>query len=192
MSAPPWCVVLLAAGLSRRMGGENKLLKSWRGKPLIAWAAHLALATAGRAHILVTGPDSGAIEAAIPAGAWTIARNPAPELGLSGSLRFGLAAVAAGDAALILLGDMPEIEGGVIKALAAAWRDDAFAIVPAYRGAWGNPVVLSAAAIAACATLSGDRGARAVLEARRSEVLVVDVDHPGVLRDFDTPEDFSA
>jgi molybdenum cofactor cytidylyltransferase len=191
MNAPDWVVVVLAAGLSRRMGGENKLLKPWRGKALIAWAAQTASAIPARAHILVTGPDSTQIVSAIQ-GSWTIARNPTPEDGLSGSLKCGLAAVGAGQAALIFLGDMPAIDTKVIAALAAAWRPDAFAIVPAYKGDWGNPVVLNPAAIVACADLNGDRGARALLAARAGEVIVVDVDHPGVLRDFDRPEDFTA
>ncbi len=62
MRAPRIAAVVLAAGLSSRMG-SNKLLAEWRGKPLVRWTVESALASEAKPVIVVTGHESAKVEA---------------------------------------------------------------------------------------------------------------------------------
>jgi len=173
MNAPThtFGAVVLAAGLARRMQGPNKLLLDLRGRPLVAHAIDAALASRVERVVLVTGRDGDAVFAAAPAHAKLIrTHNDTPETGLARSLQLGLAALGDADAAAVLLGDMPDIAPQIIEALFAAWQPALYAAVPEHAGEIGNPVVLSRRAIADCATLTGDRGARKLIEAHANEI----------------------
>jgi molybdenum cofactor cytidylyltransferase len=176
--------LLLAAGLSRRMGGEDKLARLWRGRPLLDWALAALVGTPAARRAVVLRADR-----TLPPG-MTRVLNPVPEAGLASSLKLGLAALGDVDAALILLGDMPEIDPALCRRLVEAWDGCAYALVPARAGAWGNPVLLSRAAIDDAMRLDGDRGARALLEARRESVTTLEVDTDAIFRDLDRPQDF--
>lgn len=183
-------VVVLAAGLSRRMGGPNKLLTPYRGKPLATWALACAGAAPADRHVLVLGRDRTKIVALAPPG-FVMVDNPSPDDGLASSLRLGLAALGEVDAAAILLADMPEIAPALVEALFAA-LGSRYASVPRHGGQWGNPVALSAAAIAAAQKLDGDRGARALLAAHEDQLQFLDWPDTTIFRDLDTPCDFKA
>lgn len=192
MSAPIFGALVLAAGLARRMGGPNKLLADYRGRPLAAWAVDAAVASRAARVVLVTGRDGDDVADAVGADPkLTRIHNSTPENGLSSSLKLGLAALADVDAAAILLGDMPGVDAALIDALFDRFTPDAYAIVPEIDGDIGNPVVLSREAIAECATLEGDRGARRLIEQNSARVLRVPVDTRAVQHDIDTPEDLT-
>jgi molybdenum cofactor cytidylyltransferase len=81
----------------------------------------------------------------------------------------------------------------LLEALTENMTDDpARIVVPEYRGTPGHPVGFGAAHLPALAALTGDRGARAVLQASATAPVRIDVDDPGVLRDVDRPEDLDA
>lgn len=190
-AAPRLAAIVLGAGLSRRMGGENKLLRPYRGRPLIAWAVAAALGSRAQEVALVTGRDAEAVRAAA---GWhaklRFAHNPQAEEGLAGSLKIGLEAVRGADAVAVLLGDMPEIDADLVDRLFEAYAPRAYAAVPVAGDVMGNPVVLGREAIADCAALTGDRGARKTLEANAARLVRVAVAGDAVLRDVDVPEDF--
>ena len=84
--------LVLAAGAGSRFGG-GKLLASVGGRPVIQHVLD-ALAGAGIDEVVVVlGADAAAIEAAIAWRAEMRVVNPAPELGLSSSLKTGFDAV---------------------------------------------------------------------------------------------------
>src|SRR5207249_4620670 len=117
--------------------------------------------------------------------------NPSPEAGQASSIRVGIAALPAGTgAALIVLGDQPFLPPAVIPALLAARRHTRKAIVaPRYRDGRGNPVLFSREVFPELLEVSGDQGARAVLESDPERVALVDFDLP-MPRDLDTTEDY--
>jgi molybdenum cofactor cytidylyltransferase len=122
------------------------------------------------------------------------AHNPDFAEGLATSLRAGIAALPASVAgAVVLLGDMPEIEASIVDALIAAFAatPGAEAAVALYGGRRGNPVLLGGALFPEIGRLKGDEGARALLQSlppRR--IAVVEVAEAGVTTDVDRPEDF--
>jgi molybdenum cofactor cytidylyltransferase len=189
----PIGAVLLAAGLSSRHQPGDKLLRAYRGAPLVSYPAQAIMGAPLTARAIVTGPNGDAVfEAAQADEYWLRVHNRDPAAGLSHSLHLAITALADQDLAglLILLGDMPDIPASVLHRAIAAFDPSAFGLVAACNGMWGHPVILSPAAIAAFATVHGDRGARALLQRHAANVTVLETNHPGVLRDFDHADDF--
>lgn len=187
MSGDTVGALVLAAGLGRRMGA-SKLTLMLDGRPVIAHTLG-AVAAAGLPSLLVTGGHEGAVRAAI--GSTPSVFAPDHARGLSASLRAGLAAAPEDwRAALVVLGDMPFVCATTLRALAAALRNGAGAVVPVHQGRRGNPVGFGRVHWPALMALDGDRGARALLDSL--SVVDVTVHDAGVLRDLDRPEDFPA
>lgn len=183
--------IVLAAGFARRAGGTNKLLVPLDGRPLIRHVAGAACAAGLDPVVVVTQPDALALRHALLDLPLTLTENPNASEGLSASLRAGLAALpphAAG--AAILLGDMPWVRPDTIRALAAALDDQTSRsiCVPMYGGQRGNPVVWSARFFSEMADMTGDSGARLLLQRHAAVVHVLSVHDAGVLRDIDTAE----
>ncbi|HKZ08833.1 MAG TPA: nucleotidyltransferase family protein [Methylomirabilota bacterium] len=184
--------VVLAAGLSRRMG-RPKLLLPLDGRPLIRRTVE-ALAAAGLAElVVVVPPESDAIRAALDGLPVRFAVNPAPEAGQAGSVVAGVAALTpATTAALIALGDQPDLPRVVLAGLLERHRAGGAAIVaPRYREGRGNPVLFTAAVFPELLRLTGDQGARAVVVADAARVALVPFDLP-MPRDVDTPDDYES
>ena len=193
-AAPNVCAVLLAAGASRRMRGENKLLSPWqKNRPLICAAANV-LAQARSKNILrevvaVVGRDSEKMKAALSEFNFRVAENPNFADGMSSSLRVGISAVPPeADAALIVLGDMPLITADDIQSIVRTFSPDGGDIViPACGGKRGNPVLLGRAYFPSLKNIGGDHGARELL-AKHPERIREAPAGGGVLTDIDTPE----
>lgn len=173
--------ILLAAGRASRWrasGGREatKLVAPWRGRPMARAVAEAALASRARPLVVVLGHEAAAVRAALDGLPAAFVENRDFAQGLSTSLRAGLAALPARcDGAVVLLGDMPEVGADLIDALIAGFeaRPDALAVAPRGAGGLGNPVLLSRGLFAQAAELSGDKGARRLVEragARRVEI----------------------
>ena len=117
-------VLLLAAGLSRRMGAKNKLLMDWKGQPLVRHVAEQLLAAGLGPVTVVTGFEAARVEAALAGLALSSCFNPDFEAGQMASVRNGCAAIAAGEAfagVMVALADMPALTAEHYRALAAAF-----------------------------------------------------------------------
>ena len=182
--------VVLAAGLSRRMG-QPKLLLDLGGAPVIRRTVERVLAAGLDDVIVVVPPDAARITAALEGLPVRYAVNADPAAGQATSVVAGIQALGPSvDAALIALGDQPTVPDEVIPALVRALSDTGRPIAaPAYRGERGNPVLFAAALFPELAALAGDRGARALLERDPVRVALVPVDSP-MPPDLDTPEDY--
>jgi len=191
--APRVAALVLAAGLSRRMGTLNKLLITIDGKPMLRHVADAAAASEARPLIVVTGHEREKVEAALaglePAPRFVF--NPDAAAGLSTSLKCGLAALPPEtDGAVVCLGDMPRVTPAAIDALIAAFNpvEGRAICVPVRGGKRGNPVLLARSLFAELAGISGDVGARDLVAAHPELVAEVEVENEGVLIDIDTPQ----
>lgn len=193
--------IVLAAGRSSRYlaaGGAEatKLVADYRGEPLVRGVARAALAAHARPVVVVTGHARAEVEAALAGLPLALVHNPDFASGLASSLRTGVAALPADAAgAVVLLGDMPDIEARTIDRIVAAFaaRRDALAAAPVFSGRRGNPVLLGRALFDAVARLDGDEGARRLLrEAAPDRVAEIAFDDPAVTLDIDTPGDLAA
>jgi molybdenum cofactor cytidylyltransferase len=181
--------VVLAAGRSARMAPRNKLLEEIGGRAVIARVAETALASGARPIVVVTGFEAQRIVEALRGLDVLFVHNPDFAAGLSTSLRAGLAALPAkSDGALILLGDMPFVEAGDLAALIAAFaaKDRNSICVPARHGQWGNPILWGRAYFPEMMRLSGDAGAKRLLEVHRDRVTEVEAVSDGIFADLDT------
>jgi molybdenum cofactor cytidylyltransferase len=183
MLAEDCALVLLAAGLGRRFGGD-KLLADLHGRPVGLHAAETLAALPFATRIAVTGaggPDYAAY-------GYHVVRNPAPDQGQAGSLRLGVrAARAAGAlAVLVALADMPCVTAGHLRRLLDAGGCDA-ALVASTDGARRTPPALFGRAwFDRLEGLEGDQGARTLLADAVAVTAhardLVDVDTPAALR----------
>ena len=191
MSAPATRVaaVILAAGEGRRFGGP-KLLTPLDGKPLLQHVLDAANGSSLAPIVLVVGHAADELLAAVRPGSALVVRNDNYASGQSTSLRAGLRAVAAADAAVVVLGDQPGVTGALLDALAERQRrSGAGAVVSSWNGRRSPPTLLHRDLFPAIDELRGDVGARDIL-ARRSDVVTLHVD-PALARlnDIDTPAD---
>jgi molybdenum cofactor cytidylyltransferase len=183
--------VVLAAGRSTRMAGTNKLTATLGGKPLVRIAAEQALASRAASVIVVTGHDRERVEAALAGMPVRLVHNPDFAQGLGTSLRAGIAAVPAeADGAVVCLGDMPQVDAGLIDRLIAAFAPDrgALAVVPTIEGQRGNPVLWSRRFFPDLMAIEGDVGARQLIGRYGEAVAEVPVTGQAALLDVDTPE----
>lgn len=186
--APRVTAVVLAAGLSSRMGG-NKLLADLNGAPLIATTLARVAESGVDDIVVVLGRDAEEVRRHVPASMRTIVNANYAE-GMAGSIRAGVAAAAGSDAVLIVLGDMPLIQPATIGKLVAAFNptEHRTIIAPTYHGTFGNPVLWGREHFARLLALEGDRGARSLIGELKSDAVEIAVDDIGVVADADTPE----
>ncbi len=190
----PVTAVVLAAGLSRRMGSANKLLEQVDGQAMVRSVVEQVISAPVAQVIVVLGHQSETIIQALDGLPLEFVHNPRYEQGLATSVRTGIAAVKPGHGALVCLGDMPLINADVVSALVSAYRErpQLMAYRPSFQGKPGNPVLWSAWSLDLLSTLEGDEGARRLLKERENQVFAVPVSSSGVLLDIDTPDQLAA
>ena len=181
--------LVLAAGSSRRMGGANKLLQPVGGIAMLRRAVNAALASRCTSVLVVTGADADAAQACLAGLEVRFVHNPDHASGMASSLRCGLAALPAdADAAVVLLADMPWIDGGHVDRLLAAFDPRQPKIVaPVKEGRRGNPILWPRKFFAEMMAVEGDIGAREVLQRHASQVEAVAFDDDAIFADVDTP-----
>ncbi len=203
--------IILAAGLSRRMGGHCKLLLPFKGRPLAAHAVRAALDGGLGPVVLVVGPHSPVKvvqtcldEAAGTAQGIHVVTAERAALGQAESLKAGLALVREltpdAPGVMVLLGDQPLVDGALVRVLASVFlaayheQDAPFCAAPRTgaenNGRRGNPVVIHAELFEEVACLSGDVGARGIVAAHT--LLDVPCMGDACLADADTPEAYAA
>jgi molybdenum cofactor cytidylyltransferase len=187
--------VVLAAGRSTRMGAVNKMLAEIGGKPLVRIATEQALASRAKPVIVVTGHERERVEQALAGLPVRFVHNPAYADGLAGSVKTGIGAVPAeSDGAIVCLGDMPQVDSGLIDKLLAAFDPErgALVVMPSIDGRRGNPVVWARRFFNDLMTITGDIGARHLIGQYAEAVVEVPLSGEAALTDVDTPESFSA
>ena len=187
--------VVLAAGRSTRMGAVNKMLAEIGGRPLVRIAAEQALASRASPVIVVTGHERERVEAALAGLAVRFVHNPDYADGLGTSLKSGIGAVPdESDGAVVCLGDMPQVDSGLIDKLLAAFDParGALVVVPSIDGRRGNPVVWARRFFAELMAVTGDIGARHLIGQYAEAVVEVPLKGEAALTDVDTPESLSA
>lgn len=188
----PLAILILAAGASSRMRGADKLLLHVDGLPQLRRIALQAMAT-GR-PVFVTVPSDNPLRAAALQGlAVAVVAVPDSATGISASLRAGYSAAGNAAALMILPADLPELDTADLTTMIAAYEADPAAI---HRGSArnrpGHPVVLPKDLLPALADVSGDQGARGLIEAESHRVKLCPLPGAHAVLDLDTPEEWVA
>ena len=181
--------LVLAAGSSRRMAGDNKLLQPVGGVPMLRRVTNAALASRCAAVVVVTGFAAEEAQACLAGLEVKFAHNPQHLTGMASSLRCGLSALAADvDAVVVLLADMPCIHGGHVDRLIAAFDPgQPKIVVPMKGGRRGNPILWPRSFFAEMQTVAGDVGARELLRRHADEIEALAFDDDAIFADVDTP-----
>lgn len=185
--------ILLAAGRGRRfdpLGVRNKLLQQLPGGELVVAASARRLLSCVSRVVAVVPPDDGGVADALRALGCEVSVCPGADTGMGASLAHAIRHSLPAGGWLVALGDMPYVEESTLAALRDAVLAGAGIAVPVHEGRRGNPVAFGADHRDALLAMTGEQGARRLLQAH--PVLEVAVPDPGILRDIDTPSDLMA
>ena len=181
------CGIVLGAGASRRLGRPKQTL-ALGDTTLLGWVVRDVEASSLDRVIVVVGEARPEL---VPARAEVVS-NASYATGCASSLLAGLDSVGGCDAVMLLLGDMPGVDGAVIDAVRADWEQHRpWAAVTDYQGAPGHPFVFSADAFPTLRGLHGDKAVWKILDAQPERVRRIPVDRP-LPRDVDTWDDYEA
>ncbi|TPQ24568.1 nucleotidyltransferase family protein [Methylomonas koyamae] len=180
--------ILLAAGASRRFGGD-KLSYTLPNGSAVAEQACRNLGQAVDRVLAVVRPGADIVAEALKAAGARVVVCAEADSGMGASLACGVAASADADAWLVALADMPWIAPQTVASVADALRNGAAIAAPCRQGRRGHPVGFARHLVADLLALHGDNGAKSVIERYRAQLQLVEVADPGILRDIDTPTD---
>lgn len=190
--------ILLAAGLSRRMGARNKLLLDVGGVPMIRHMVNTYAAATQGPITVVTGHDAPRVTEALTGSDAQIVYNPGYESGQVTSVERGLKAAPEAEVLLMGLGDQPLLTANDISALLRAHRaaDTARISIPkesaAEASTRGNPIVIPAALRARLLADPRAPGCKKFTRENPEHVQVHILPQPGFYTDIDTPEAYAA
>ncbi len=185
------CAMVLAAGLSRRMGTQ-KLLLPYLGKPMIAHVVdELLRSPVDQVFVVIGKQGKPILEALAGRGVHPVTNTQAEEEMLH-SVRSGLIAMPEeAAAAMVVLGDQPSITADLVAELVRAFHATSRGIVmPTYKGKRGHPLLFAMHYRDEILTRHEGRGLRGLLEAHPQDVFELEVPTAGVLEDIDLPEDY--
>lgn len=180
--------VILAAGQSRRMGDTNKMTLKVNGESMVNHAIKAAIKSGCETVVVVTGHEAEAVREVSEPLEVKYVHNPSFEVGLSTSLAAGVGELSGQVThALILLGDMPLVDQGVVEKLLLQSRKNPNSIIVATAsGKRGNPVIWPADCFDEMQAIEGDTGARHLIGMHEHRVIEVEIGEAAGL-DLDTP-----
>jgi molybdenum cofactor cytidylyltransferase len=190
--------VVLAAGLSRRMG-TNKLLLPFGERTILAQVISVLQSCPLGEIVAVTGHEHEKVEEMLgrypgrTGSGFRFVYNPDYATGeMLSSIQAGLVAMREAlhcDAALIVLGDQPHIERRIVEQVIAAHKPGTV-VIPSFSQHGGHPILIDRACWAEVLTLLPSANLREVLRAHADWLRYISVDSESILRDMDTPEDY--
>ena len=184
--------ILLAAGQSKRMNGENKLAKEIQGIPLLKLSVKNILASSINELVIVLGYQKEIIEKLIDKHKKIkIVFNKNFENGMASSIKTGLLHCSEkSEAFFICLGDMPLVNHNIYNQLIKSKYNKKI-IVPTYKGQQGNPVLFDKSMKDNIMNILGDTGAKKILELNKDKILNLEINDQSIAKGFDTQDNFN-
>jgi molybdenum cofactor cytidylyltransferase len=202
--------IILAAGSSRRFGDDKRKSRLTNGDTLLEATIRKATDCLSEVLVVLRADDHAFADSL----ANTLANNPATRpdnhnitfylapdsaQGMAHSLANGISQTQDWEAALVMLGDMPFVEANTIETILNTYTahknhntNPAPIVVPCLGEKLGHPVLFSQRYFAEIANLTGDRGARPVIDAHLENLVKLPITDNGVLLDIDRPTDLPA
>ncbi len=184
--------IVLAAGAAKRMG-QQKLLLDFQGKPVLSRVLEAVLASQLYEVICVVR-ELKQIRQKISLGdeklRWLT--NEKAHEGQSTSVIAGLKAISPeSEGALILVGDQPLVKTELINSLIDLFnKNPSLIAAPTFQGQTRNPVIFHRDLFPDLLKLTGDRGARGLIEKYKAKTAFLDWDDESPFLDVDTWEDY--
>jgi molybdenum cofactor cytidylyltransferase len=190
--SPYITAIVLAAGLSTRMGGYPKPLLPFCDQTVVEHILAVLAECPIQETVVVTGHCRQAVEQQLKWQGRTVF-NPSYASGeMLGSVQVGLRAASdESDAALIVLGDQPALEASVVCAVIAGYREGLGSVViPSFQMRRGHPLLIGSQHWSRILELQETQTLRDYLRSVSSEIFHVPVDRASILRDMDTPDEY--
>ena len=194
--------ILLAAGQSSRMNGENKLTKEINGIPLIKYAVKNILGSTVDELIIVVGHEKEILEKTIEGNKKIkFVYNSNFTSGVASSIKIGLENISKkSEAFFICLGDMPNVSQNIYnkliksrnnynKKFSTKYKKEI--IIPTFEEQYGNPILFSKYMKEKIMQVKGDTGAKKILELYKKNIIKVKINNRGVLENFNTKDSFN-
>ncbi len=182
-----FAVLILAAGLSRRLGQPKQLLLK-NNKPLICYIAELAIGLNPQNTVIIAN-DSIDIASALKELPLHIVFNPQAETGMASSLQLGADFLKNYDMPVLILGiDQPLLDAVYLQQLVQhSMQQPNMNIVSQYAQTIGIPAIVQAEVLQQVKNLSGDSGLKKLLMQQVDKIIKVPA--PELAFDIDTVED---
>lgn len=183
--------VLLAAGQSSRMLGQNKLLLEVDGEPLVRRTLREIQKSTLKEIVVVTGHQNDVVEDALRELSPRLVYNDNHRLGMHSSIRQGLLALDGEcDGFLVCLSDQPYFDKRAVDILLENFDGEKI-VVPTFEGKRGHPVLISNRfRDEILSEPDRDVGCSYLLKRYPEKVMEIAFDAPSVLIDCDAPEDY--
>lgn len=185
-------ILLLAAGMSHRLGRPKQLL-DFGGESLLKRTATRALQSKIGPVYVVTGAENDKIDMELSGLKVERIENKEWKEGMASSIRNGLQAAItknpSTDGVLIMVCDQPEVTAGLLQKLMTLQADNGAAIAAsAYGGISGTPAVFHSSLFHELMALSGDTGARKIMQRHSTDL--VQLPFEAGSQDIDTESDY--
>ncbi len=190
MGANIWAIIL-AAGESKRMGFP-KMLLPFHDKPMLETVIMNVTGSDVYNTIVILGSGKEALEELTRKYKVTNCYNDNYKEGMLSSVQCGFRNVPTdSDAVLVFQGDQPLICTSTINKVINAYRSsDKGIIIPVYRRKRGHPILIDKRYRNEIEKLDARKGLRSLTYIYPEDILEVETDDPGILRDFDTYKDY--
>jgi len=182
--------LLLAAGSASRFGSDKLRHALPHGVAIAVQAARHLQPEVSRV-VAVVRPGAHETARALEAEGCTVTECENAADGMGASLACAARAAGEADGYLVALADMPFVRRSSIAAVRDALEKGALVAAPYFRTRRGHPVGFAGRLRGELSALSGDEGARRVVEAHAADLTKVPVGDPGVVRDIDRPADLA-
>ena len=190
--------LILAAGESRRMGKQNKLLLPIGGEALLVKLVSSVCASDVGQVIVVIGHEAEKIRRELNEFPLNFVYNPNFSEGMTTSIKYGVKVASHEcDGLLICLGDMPFINTSEINKLIHAYvknrtKGKDLIVVPVFKRQHGNPVLFSIEFRNDILEHKKESGCKEVIMKNSDSVMEIEMDDEKMLLDVDTMEDYQS
>jgi len=186
--------IILAAGQSKRMG-QPKMLLPWENTTVLGKVIETIQHAEVEDILVVTGGARSEVEKLVAqyGSPLRVVHNENFEHEeMLASIQLGLQGQKPkAQAALICLGDQPQVEEGSVRIVCEAFRKNGSSIiVPSYQMRRGHPWLIAKELWGEVLQMSPPGSMRDFLNNHKNDILYMDVNTPSILQDLDTPEDY--
>jgi len=187
--------ILLAAGQSKRLFNQNKLIKNYKGKPLINHAVQSIIKSKIEKLIIVLGFEYLKVKKKINKNKkikFVINHNYTR--GIASSIKCGLKKISNKSYGFIIVqADMPEISKNILNKLYKEIKTNKKEIfVPRKNNKIGNPIGFKLSMVNQLKKISGNRGAKFIIKRNKSKIKYIRTKSLGIFRDIDSNKDFNS
>jgi len=186
--------ILLAAGQSKRLKGENKLIKKFKNRPLINHALNSLTKSKVNKIIIVLGYQEKKLKKIIKKNNKNIfVINKKFKSGISTSIKSGLRKISKNDEGfMVVQSDMPFIKSSDInKIYNSIMKRQSLVHALQFRNKVGNPIGFDISVINKFKKIKGDVGAKFMVKRLRKNTNFIKVSSIKIFKDFDLKKDFN-